>query len=121
VDPDLHAHAWRALAQGEQVVADREPLRLRRRQPLEALRRGHVQIAAPGGADVAGDGALAPAEVVGRRDVGQEAEALLVAEVPGRFDEPARLDDERRLAVRLAGLDQPGDFLVAQLATSRSS
>ena len=84
-------------------------------------RAGRVQVAAPGGADVAGDRPLVPAEVVGRSDVGEEAEAVLVAQVAARLDEPRRVDDERRLAVRLLRLDEARDPLVAQLATPRIS
>jgi hypothetical protein len=65
--------------------------------------------------------ALSPAEVVDRRDVGQEAEPLLVAEVRARLDEPSGIDDERRFAVRLLTLDEPGDSFERQLATPRIS
>ena len=81
VEPHLDAHAARGLAldEREQVVADREALRLALRQGLEPMRRGCVQVATPGGADVPGDAGAAPAEVVGRGDVREKVEALLVA------------------------------------------
>jgi hypothetical protein len=65
--------------------------------------------------------ALAPAEVVDRRDVGEEVEALLVAEVEARLDDPGGIDDERRLAVRILALDQAGYALEGQEATPRIS
>ncbi len=61
------------------------------------------------------------AEVVGGRDVGEEAEALDVAEVDRGLRQPRGLDDERRLAVRLRDLDQSRGRRVAQLATPRIS
>jgi hypothetical protein len=79
VDPHLQAHAWCAAAEREQVVADGEAARLRPRQPLEPLRRGLVQVAPAGRADVAGDAFAGPAEVVGGGDVREEVEAELVA------------------------------------------
>ncbi len=63
----------------------------------------------------------APAEVVGGRDVREEVEALLVAEVRARLDEPRGVDDERRLAVRLLRLDEAGHAVEAHEATLRSS
>ena len=65
----------------------------------------------------------APAEVVGGRDVGQEAESLRVAQVLARVEQPIRLDDERRLAVRLPNRHEPGNALpaLAHEATLRSS
>ena len=65
--------------------------------------------------------AFAPAEVVDGRDVGQEVEALFVAEVRAGLDEASQVDDQRRLAVRLPALDEPGDSLEGQLATPRIS
>jgi hypothetical protein len=66
--------------------------------------------------------ASAPAQVVDRRDVGQEVEALLVAQVRARLDDAGGIDDERRLTVRLLALDEAGDALErAQLATPRIS
>jgi hypothetical protein len=65
--------------------------------------------------------ALPPAEVVDRGDVGQEAEALFVAEVRARLDESSGIDDERRFAVRVLTLDEPWDSFERQLATPRIS
>jgi hypothetical protein len=111
------------------VVVDREARRLRLRTARITLRadrgavRGRlVQVAPVRGRVVPGDAALAPAEVVGRRDVGQDREALLVAEIGTSLDEPRRVDDERGLAVGLSALDQPGNaFVRAQVATPRIS
>jgi len=64
---------------------------------------------------------LAPAEVVDGRDVGQEVEALFVAEVRTGLDDAGRIDDERRLPVRVFALDEPGDAFERQLATPRIS
>jgi hypothetical protein len=100
------------------VVVDRETLRLRIGQLLEALGRRPVEIASVRRGDVARDAGLPPAEVVGRRDVGQEREALLVAQVGAGLEEPRRPDDERGLTVRLPALDEPRDL---QLATPRIS
>ena len=38
-----------------------------------------------------------------------------------RLDDSCSVDNERRLTVRLASLDEPGDAVVAQEATPRSS
>jgi hypothetical protein len=38
-----------------------------------------------------------------------------------RVEEPGGIDDERRLAVRLADLDEPRDAIEVQEATPRSS
>ena len=103
------------------MVADREALRLRLGERSEPLRGGEVEIASGGGADVAGDAAPAPAEVVGGGDVGEEREAVLVAEAGRRLDQPGRLDDDGRFAVGLANLDETGYSVPAQLATPRSS
>ena len=65
--------------------------------------------------------AFAPAEVVDGRDVGQEVEALSVAEVRAGLDEAGWVNDQRRLAVRLVALDETGDSLEGQLATPRIS
>ena len=120
VEPGLHAHAARVAADPEQVVGDREALRLRVRPPRVALRPGCVQVAPAARADVAGDARLAPAEVVGGREVGEHVEARLVAQVRARLHDPRRVDDERRLAERLAGRDEPGNGLVhAYSATPR--
>ena len=67
-----------------------------------------MDVAAADRADVARDLLLAPAEVVGGGDVGEEVEAVLVAEERARLDEPGGVDDERRLAERLARLDDAG-------------
>jgi hypothetical protein len=103
------------------VVVHREALRLRLRRALEPLRAGPVQVAPGGVADVARDPALAPAEVVGGGDVREEVEALLVAQVRARLDEPSGVDDERGLAVRLARLDETRNAFVGQEATPRIS
>jgi hypothetical protein len=94
------------------VVVDREALRLRLRRARVALRgggpalaAGEVEVAADGRSVVAGDAPVAPAEVVGRGDVGEEAEALDVAQVEAGFGQSCRVDDERRLAVLFPGLD----------------
>src|SRR5215203_1812538 len=114
VEPHLDTDAWRTLAQREQVVVDREPLRLRRRdarvalgsgRPAEAA--GEVEVAPEPRAVVPGHAARTPAEVVGRGEVGEEAEALDVTEVETRLHQTRRVDDERRLAVLLLGLDKP--------------
>jgi hypothetical protein len=103
------------------VVVHREALRLRIGRLREALRAGQVEVATAGRADVAGDAVPAPAEVVRRRDVGEEVEPLDVPEVRAGFDQAGRIDDERRLVVRLAGLDEAGNALVSQDATPRIS
>src|SRR5436190_13465100 len=121
VQPDLDAHPRRALPDGEQVVVDGEPLRLRRRQRLEALRRGPVDVAAAAGGDVAGDAGLPPAEVVDGGDVREKVEPSLVAEVEARVDEARRIDDECRLAVGLPHLDEARYAVPAQEATPRTS
>jgi hypothetical protein len=121
VDPRLQAHARGALSEREQVVADREALRLRLGKTLESLRRRLVDVATAGGGEVAGDTLAAPAEVIRRGDVGKEVEAQLATEMARRLDQPRRVDDERRLAMRLANLDQPRGALEVQEATPRSS
>ena len=129
VDPDLDAHPRRAVAEREQVVVDREPLRLRLGDPPVALRcdrdpevRRRVQVAPGPGPVVAGDTPLAPAEVVRRCDVGEEVEPFDVAEVEACLPDPGGVDDERRLAVFVLRLDEPGDaFKRAQEATPRIS
>ena len=68
---------------------------------------GPVQVAARGGADVAGDAALAPAEVVDGGDVGQEVEPV-AAEVLAGVDQAGRVDDDRLLPVLVARLDEAG-------------
>ena len=109
------------MTKAEQVVADRESQRLRLRQPLVALRRGLVQVAAAGGADVTRDALRAPAEVVGGGDVREEVEAQLVTQVQRGLDQTRRVDDDRRLAVSLLNLDEPGYTVVVQDATPRIS
>ena len=94
VDPDLQPHARRARAQPEQVVADREPLRLRLGQALVALRRQARSGRGRRRADVAGDAVRAPAEVVGGGDVGEEVEAELVTQVQRRVHQARRVDDD---------------------------
>src|SRR5262249_38909105 len=121
VDPDLQSHARCAGLQREQVEADGEPFRLRRRQPLKALRHRPVQVATTGRPDVARDGALTPAEVIRRSDVGEEVGAELVPQMARRFRQARGVDDERRLALRFADLDEPGNAPVVQEATPRSS
>ena len=59
--------------------------------------------------------------MVGRGDVREEVEAELVTQVARRFRQARRVDDERRLAVGLANLDEAGNAVVVQLATPRSS
>jgi hypothetical protein len=90
------------------VVIDREALHLRLRRARVALRAGRpalpagkVEVAADGRSVVAGDAPVAPAEVVGRGDVGEEAEAFDVAEVEAGLGESCGVDDQRRLAVLL--------------------
>jgi hypothetical protein len=41
--------------------------------------------------------------------------------MPGGLDDTRRVDDERRLAVCLANLDEPWNTVVVQEATPRSS
>jgi hypothetical protein len=79
LEPDLDADGRRSGPDAEQVVVDREPSRLRLRRSRVALRTQCIDVTAGRRAVVAGDRALAPAEVVDRRDVGQEVEAFLVA------------------------------------------
>src|SRR5215211_4184573 len=121
VEPDLHAHARRALAHREQVVVDREALRLRRGQPLVTLRHRRVQVAPGRRPDVAGDAVAAPAQVIGRGDVREHVEAGLVPEVRARVDQRLRSDDERGLAVRLGALEEPRHVAEVQDATPRIS
>jgi hypothetical protein len=120
VEPHLNADAA-SLGDREQVVVHGEALRLRLRRLLQPLRAGPVEVAPGSRSDVARDAGAAPAEVVGRGDVGQDVEALDVAQVGARLDEPSRVDDERRLAVCLPRLDEAGNALVGQLATPRIS
>ena len=71
--------------------------------------------------DVARDAEAAPAEVVDGADVGEEVEALDVAQVQARLGQPRRVDDERQLPVRLDSLDETRNALEGQLATPRIS
>ena len=121
LEPDLHSDGRRSRTDRQQVVVDGEPGRLGLRGSRVALCAHRVDVAAGRGAVVAGDLALAPAEVVDRRDVGQEVEAFLVAQVCARLDDPRRIDDERGLAVRVLALDEARDALESQLATPRIS
>src|SRR5262249_36205895 len=121
VGPDLQAHARGIVGDPQEVVAHAEALGLRLRQPLQAARRRTMEVAARRRAEVAGAALRAPAEVVGRRDVGQEVEAELVPQMQSRLGEARRIDHERRLAVRLLELDEPGNAAVVQLATPRIS
>jgi len=123
VDPDLqpHAHGGLARTQRQQVIADGEAARLRAWQPLEALRRRLVEVAPADGPDVAGYALAAPAEVIGRGDVGEEVEAELVAQMARGFGQARGIDDEGRLAFCFADLDQPGNAVEIQDATPCSS
>jgi hypothetical protein len=94
------------------VVVDREALHLRLRSPRIALRAGRptlpageVEVAADGRPVVAGDASVAPAEVVGRGDVGEETEAFDVAKMEAGFGQSCGVDDQRRLAVLFSALD----------------
>src|SRR5438874_2656051 len=53
--------------------------------------------------------------------VGVPVEAELVPEMTCRLEEARRVDDERRLAVRLEDLDEPGHAVVVQEETPRIS
>jgi hypothetical protein len=103
------------------VVVDREARGLGLRRAREALRALRVEVAAGRGPVVAGDLAVAPAQVVDGRDVGEEVEAFLVAEMRAGLDQPGGIDDQRCLAVRLLALDEPWDSFEGQLATPRIS
>ena len=76
--------------------------------PCVPLGPGLVDVPPVGGPDVAGDVALSPAEVVGRRDVAQEVEARLVAEVAARLHETRRIDDDGGPTSGFACLDDAG-------------
>jgi hypothetical protein len=80
-----------------------------------------VQVAARGRSVVARDSSRAPAQVVRGADVGEEAEALDVAQVQARLDQARRIDDQGRLAVLLLRLDESGNALERQEATPRIS
>ncbi len=118
VEPDLHAHARGLVVDPEQVVGDREALRLRVGRASPALRAGGEDVAPVGCADVPGHAGLAPTEVIGRGEVDELVEAELVAQVDACLGEPGRVDDERRLPVRLALLDETGNGVVRRHAYS---
>ena len=120
-EPDLNPDDRRARPDREQVVVDGEPRRLRLGRSCVPLSAQRVDVAAGRRAVVAGDLAFAPAEVVDGCDVGQEVEALLVAQVRARLDDPGRVDDERRLAVRVLALYQARYAFEGQEATPRIS
>src|SRR6185295_10507200 len=122
--PDLQPYPrrlGRARLELEQVVGDGEARVLGLGLPGEPPGAGLVDVTTVPASPVAGDGALVPAEVVGRGDVGEKVEPELVAEMESRVDEPFRLDDHRRLAVTLRFGSEPRDRLVAHEATSRIS
>ena len=121
LEPDLDAHGRRSGPDREQVVVDGEARRLGLRRPRVALGAQRVDVPARRSAEVPGDLALAPPEVVDRRDVGEEVEALLVPKVEARLEEPRRVDDERRLAERVLALDKPRYAFERQEATPRIS
>jgi hypothetical protein len=103
------------------VVVDGETGRLGLGGAGEPLGCGLVQVAAGVRAEVAGYPLLAPAEIVDRRDVREEVEALLVAEMEACLDDSRRIDDERRLVVRVLPLDETWYAFESQLATPRIS
>ena len=105
------------MRERQEVVADGEASRLEPRQGLEPLRRGQVEVAAGGGADIAGDALAAPAEVIGRDDVCEHVEPELVAGVQAGVAEPLTLDDHGRLAVRLACFHEAGHLRPVHVAT----
>ena len=109
VEPHLDPYPRGFVGDPEQVVRDGEARRLVIRNPREALCAWLVQVSPGCSSDVACDLLLSPAEVVGRRDVAQEVEALLVAEVAAGLDEARGIDDERRLSERFLRLNQSGD------------
>jgi hypothetical protein len=86
-----------------------------------AVSTGQIEVPPRRRPVVAGDAARAPAEEVSGTDVGEEVEALGVAQVDAGFDQAGRVDDQRCLAVFLFRLDQTGDALVGQDATPRIS
>ena len=86
-----------------------------------AVPTGQVQVAPRGRSVVARDSSRAPAEVVSGADVGEEAEALDVAQVQAGLDQAGRIDDQGRLPVLVLRLDQTGNALERQDATPRIS
>src|SRR5688572_19253042 len=112
LEPDLEADPGRLGGTGlepEQVVGDREAVRLRVGLRGEAPRAGLVDVAPAGIAPVAGHPRAVPAEVVGGAHVGEEVEACLVAEPERGLAQALALDDDGRLAVTLLLLDEPGN------------
>jgi hypothetical protein len=110
------------------VVVDGEALRFRPWEAREALRGGRaarpareIEVASGQGPVVAGDAAVPPAEIVDRGDVGEEAEALGVAEVEAGLRQSRRVDDQGCLAMLVAALDEAGDAFEGQEATPRIS
>jgi hypothetical protein len=86
-----------------------------------AVPTGQVQVAARGRSVVARDSSRAPAQIVDGADVGEEAEALDVAQVQAGLGQAGRIDDQGRLPVLLLRLDQSGNALERQDATPRIS
>src|SRR6266536_453568 len=122
LEPVLNADAPTARNL-QQVVVDAEARALGLGQPGEAPGAGRVDVPAPCCALVARDLLLRlrPAEVVRRREIGEEVEALLVAQVEARFAQAGRIDYQRRLAVGLVRFHQSRYSLKGQLATPRIS
>src|SRR5206468_2017336 len=119
-EPHLEPYARRRLAHREQVVADREALRLHLGQRLQALGHREVDVAPARRSDVTRDTAAAPAEVVGGDDVAQQVEAELVLREGARVADPLALDRDRRLAEGLLQRDEAGRGPpVVHVATSR--
>src|SRR5581483_7489134 len=121
VRPHLEAHARGRPAQREQVVRDREALRLHLGHHLQSLRHREVDVASARGADVARDAATPPEQIVRRDDVREHLEAELVARVLAGLADALALDRDRRLAERFAFLDEAGNRVVPHVATSRRS
>jgi hypothetical protein len=103
------------------VIVDGESGRLRLGGASKSLRAESVELATRLGPVIARDLALAPAEVIDWSDVREEVESFLVAQIRAGLDEPGRIDDERRLAVRVLALDQARNSFEGQLATPRIS
>jgi hypothetical protein len=75
---------------------------------LQALRHRCVQVAPAARADEARHGTVRPAQVVDGRDVGEKAEAKVVAQIGGRLEQIDGLDDDGRLSVLFASFNQAG-------------